>query len=270
MSVVISGSFVISDVTSGINGDNPVFGYQNLAIDAPLTTTTANPSFPAVNLTNPATYLRWEGTSIVADEYITMELDSVDDVDYVGIARHNFFTAQIAVSLEIFNGLTWDEVVADFIPPNDGPILMRFAPQSVTDIRIRLQPGTAVPTAAVVYAGLLLVSRRRIYVGHAPIPYAKKTKIITGRSESGNFLGRIVVNAFTQTTVDLDNIPPDWMRLSFAPFLEAAREIPLFFAWRPLTYPNEVGYAWIMNDPLPTNQRSNGLMRVTVEMGSIV
>jgi len=272
MSVIISGSFVLNPVVSGgeaVNGDNPLFGYRNLVTSGVLTTTTANPSFPTVNLANSNTYSRWEGTSIVADEYITMALATAELVDYVGIARHNFYTAQIAVSLEIFNGSIWVEVVAPFIPGNSGPIIMRFTPQAILSIRVRLQPGTAVPSAAVVFAGPLLVSQRRLYVGHSPISYSKKTKVVTGRSESGNFLGRIITNSFLQTTVDLDNLTADWFRTYLAPFIEAAREDPFFFAWRPLTYPNEVGYSWLMNDPTPHNQRANGMMKISLEIGSI-
>lgn len=272
MSVVISGSLVLSDVLSGgdvINGDNPLIGYQNLVTAGNISSTTANASFPVVNLSNPATYLRWKGTSIVADEYITMALATADLCDYVGIARHNFATAQIPVSLELFIGGIWTQVVAPFIPPNDGPILMRFTPQSIVSARIRLQHNAVVPFAAVVYAGRLLISQRRLYVGHTPLTYGQITKITSGRSENGQFLGRIQISGSSKSTVDLKDMTPDWYRTNMAPFIVAAREIPFFFAWRPLTYPNEVGFAWITNDPQMQNQRSNGMVKVTIEMGGI-
>lgn len=272
MSVVISGSFVLGSVSSGgelITADNPLVGYNNRVTVGNLSTTTALASFPAVNLTNPATYLRWQGTSIVADEYITMALATAELCDYVGIARHNFGTAAITVSLEIFNGSIWVEVVSPFIPANDGPILMRFTPQGILSIRIRLQPGTAVPTIATVYAGTLLVLQRRLYVGHVPLKYSQITKISNGRSESGNFLGRIVINRQSKTTVDLDNLTADWYRANMVPFVNASQDNPFFFAWRPGTYPNEVGYAWLLNDPHLLNQRSNGMVKTTLELGGI-
>lgn len=272
MSVVISSSMVLgSDSSSGqlVTGNNPLFGYENLATIGNLATTTAHPDYPAANLVSVATHERWAGTSIVADEYITITLNSVEDVDYVGIARHNFATSQIVVSLELFIASVWTEVVSEFIPPDDGPILMRFTPQPVVAARVKLQPGTIVPTAAVLYIGKLLVGQRRIYVGHTPITLSRRTKITAGKSESGNFLGRIVINQFTGTSVDFENLLPDWYRQYFAPFVEAIKEVPFFFAWRPEKYPYEVGYCWTTDDPMPMNQRSNGMMKVTVEMSGI-
>lgn len=272
MSVVISPSLVLSDIVSGgdvINGNNPIIGYNNLVTEGVLSSTTAAAANPVTNLANNSTYHQWIGTSSVADEYITMELDTVDTIDYVGIAKHNFYTAQIPVSLEIHDGSNWVEVISDFIPQDDNAIIMRFTPQAVTDIRIRLQPGNAVPQAAVVYAGTLLVLQRRIYVGHSPVTMAKITAITTGKSESGNFLGRIVRNRSAKTTVSMMNVTPEWVRTYIKPFIDEAQEIPFFFAWRPLTYPHEVGFCWLMNDPIPQNALSNGMMKLSFDLGGI-
>jgi hypothetical protein len=107
--------------------------------------------------------------------------------------------------------------------PNDGPALFRFAPQGVANLRVRLQPGAAAPTAAVIYAGKLLVLQRRIYVGHIPINYGRVTKVVNGRSESGAFLGRIVLGEMTQTKVDLQNLLPLWYRANMEPFYRRRR-----------------------------------------------
>ncbi len=172
MSVIISSSLTLGDVLSGggaINGNNPIIGYQNLVTAANISSTTENPDFPATNLANPSTSLKWVGdASPPADEYITIEVNADEEIDYVGIGRHNFGTAQITVSIE---GLAdadalpqvWDEIVQETIPANDQPLILRFTPAGYASLRIRLQPGLADPTAAVVYVGKLLVLQRRIY-----------------------------------------------------------------------------------------------------------
>jgi hypothetical protein len=274
VSVVIASSLVLADVASGggiITANNPIIGYRNLVSVGALSTNTADPAYPAANMANPATYSRWKGLASAADEFIRIDLNNAELVDYVGIARHNFFSAQIPVSLEVL-GLddSWSELVAEFIPSSDGPILMRFAPQAVAALRIRLQPGLAAPTAAVLFAGSLLVIQRRLYVGHKPMPFNVTTRTTNGRSESGNFLGRIVMNQTTRTEVNLQNLTPGWYRSVMAPFIAQARELPFFFAWRPGDYPDEVGYGWLTNDPVPENMRSNGMMRVSFQMNGIV
>ena len=277
MSVVISGSFVLGDLVSGggvINADNPLIGYENLVTSANVSSTTAATGFPVINLANPSTNLRWIGetSSPEADEYITLEINTAELVDYVAIARHNFATAQIAVSIEALDEgspESWTEIVADVIPPNDGPLMFRFTPQAVTSIRIRMQPGSAAPTAAVVYTGALLVLQRRIYVGHTPITDGRKSKVTNAKSESGNFLGRIVLNEMTETAVDMTNLTPAWYRSYMRPFVLASKESPFFFAWRPDAYPNEVGFAWLTEDAIPSNALANGMMSINLKMNGI-
>jgi hypothetical protein len=279
MTVIISTSYVVADAISGggtITSNNPILGYNNLASAANIETTTAADGFPAINLANPSTNLRWQGeiSSPEEDEYVTIATAASEPMDYIAIARHNLGSAQIAVSVEYFDTdaspYEWVELIAPVMLPNDGPALFRFAPQALSAIRLRLQPGSEAPTIAVVYTGALLVLQRRLYVGHTPINFGRQTKVTNARSESGNFLGRIVTGQMTKTSVNLQNMTASWYRTYLDPFIEAAREKPFFFAWRPGAYPREVGFAWMTNDPMPSNQRANGMMQITMELSGIV
>jgi hypothetical protein len=276
MSVVISGSLVLSDLVSGggiINANNPLIGWHNLAASSPISASSAAGGFPVSNLANPATHLRWVAGAATPDQHVRIDVNSVEPLDYLAIARHNLASAQIPVSIErlVSTGPdVWAALVGPVLLPNDSPALFRFAPQGLTSIRIRMQPGLAAPTIAALYAGKLLVLQRRIYVGHTPINYGRKAKITNARSESGNFLGRIVLNEQTETSVDLQNLTANWYRAQMEPFIRASKEAPFFFAWRPGDYPYEVGYCWMTNDPQPSNQRPNGMMQISLEMTGIV
>lgn len=278
MSLVISNSYVITATASGggtIDGDNPIIGWRNLVTTGNISTTTAEAANPATNMANPSTNLRWVGelSSPEADEYITLNLNSVDPVDYIAVAKHNWGSAQIAVSIELLDEDAspdaWEELIASVLLPNDGPAIFRFPPQAVGHIRIRLQPGSEAPSAAVVYAGKLLVLQRKIYVGHTPMPYGRNTKVTNARSESGNFLGRIVLGRSTATAVEMKNLTPDWYRANVEPWLVNAQELPFFFAWKPETYPREVGFGWLTGDPKPVNQLANGMMSFSFNMGGV-
>lgn len=279
--IVISSSVVLAQGYAGggvINANNPVIGWRNLVTAGNISATSEAAGYPASNLANPSTALRWradDGGSPPSgsEQYVTVLLDTPDNVDYLAVARHNFATAQIPVSVE---GLTddgspevWTELVADVILPDNGPVIFRFNPQPLYAIRLRMQAGTVAPFAAVVYTGLLLVLQRRIYVGHTPMPMGRTAKITNARSENGDFLGRIVLNEKTETSVSLANLTPAWVREQLNPFLRAAVEIPFFFAWRPGAYPYETGYAWLTNDPQPSNQLANGMMQVALEMAGV-
>jgi hypothetical protein len=97
----------------------------------------------------------------------------------------------------------------------------------------------------------------------------RTTRIVNGRSESGDYLGRIVLSDALATQVDLQNMTPAWFRDNMLPFLEAAVSVPFFFAWRFNTYPGEVGYVWLTDDPKPVNQRPNGMMQVQLSMEGV-
>lgn len=277
MSVVISSSLVLSSVDDGTNADNPIIGYENLITIENVISDTADVNHPATNLANNSTRLRWQGVHSESDQYVTVTLDNNEEIDYLAIARHNMYTGLFAVSVE---GLVdasesptlWEELVSDVILPNDGPTIFRFTPGIYQGIRLRIQssPTDTAPFIAVMYVGKLLVMQRRLYVGHKPASYARQSKITNGRSESGNFLGRVVLNQMVKSSAAFNNLTPSWYRTYVDPFVIASKDTPFFFAWRPGSYPRECGFMWMTNDPDMNNQRPNGMVQTTFEMSGIV
>jgi hypothetical protein len=176
-------------------------------------------------------------------QHLTITTGTAELLDYVGIAGHNFGTAQIAVSIEGFIAGVWTEIVQAVILPDDAPAIFRFVPQSLPQIRIKLAAGLAAPEAAVVYVGRLLVMERGLYDDHTPLKFARKLDVVNGRGESGAFLGRIVTGEQVASPARFSLLSPAWYRANMEPFLLAAQERPFFFAWRPQSYPREAGYA---------------------------
>lgn len=494
MSVVISPNYVLPTAASAdvADGRNPIIGYQTIATVAHLASTTQDASFPVSNLANPSTNLKWKGTTALLEEFLTISNPDGADLDYIGVARHNWGSAQIPVSVErftpvdaftklllhcngvdasttftdsspspktmtangnaqidtaqqkfgsasaLFDGTTdyistpdsadftlgsgdftidcwfrvndagttrviagqgdssgtlasrnfilfresvgnfiratvyqggvgttitgttaftnsvnagwhhvalvrtgnilrlfldgvqeggdaaftgavtdsanqlaigrsgeqsasvdwlgwidefrisvgiarwtsaftpplaeaeWSELITNVLLPDDGPALFRFPKLAYSFVRIKLKPGLAIPQAAVLYCGALLVIQRRIFVGHAPIKYNVQSRVVNGKSESGEFLGRIVLSEGNKTTMSLQNLRSPWARANMAPFITAAREIPFFFAWRPSDYPNEIGFVWATNEPSLLISKQTDLMQCSVEMAGVV
>jgi hypothetical protein len=273
--VVVSPGLVVAPGVDGLNTDSPIIGYQTLVTSGNIAATTAQTASPASNLANPSTYLKWRASSAITDQVLTVTLETADDLDYVGIAGHNFGSGQMPVSIEGLAGspAAWGELIPDTLLANDGPVIFRFPPQPLAAIRVRIQPSGVAPPlspfAAVLYVGKLLVLQRRIFVGHTPMPYGRKLTVANHRSIAGAFLGRIILSEKTMTGIDLENLTPAWYRSYFEPFVVAAKEIPFFFGWRPGSYPYEVGFAWLANDPQPKNQRPNGMMQVSLSLEGI-
>lgn len=255
--IVVSNALVIPDSPAG----TPWIGYHNIVADDNIASTTEDADFPVSNLGNPATHLIWKGGVNTADEFITITINNDSpplEFNYVAVAKHNWGSQGIPVTIEGLN-LTdspagWHTLVQETTLTDDCPTIFRFVPEVLTSIRIKLAVGDSgiPPQAAVVYAGVLLILERsiKVDVDHTPINMGRRSKIINGMSESGNFLGRIVINTFNESAADFSWFNGDWYRTNFVPFIEAANEEPFFFAWHPITYPTEVGYVWMITDPI--------------------
>lgn len=158
------------------------------------------------------------------------------------------------------------------ILPNDGPAIFRYNPAAYSVLRLKLGVGTAPASAAVAYSGKLLVLQRRIYGGHTPFPMGRVVQVTNGRSEKGEYLGRIVMSEYKTTSITQQNLTAAWYRTYMDPFVEAAsRDTPFFFAWRPATYPNEVGYGALTGEtPRPRNlDRKRGMMSIDLQVAGI-
>lgn len=273
--IILSSSFVLTPADPAADTNSPIIGWRNIVTASNLSAESTDPDFPASNLANPSTALPWKSLS-VGEQHVTVLANSIDEIDYLAVARHNFGSAQVAVSLECATELDsdgspdWFELSPALLPADDAPLLYRFNPISVIGLRLRLVPSETPPTAAVLFAGKLLVLPRRLYVGHSPLNHNIAARTITSKSESGEYLGRVVISEIAEAQVNLQNIEPNWYRDHIAPFIRAAREQAFFFAWRPADYPTEVSYAWLLSDPAMRNQRPNGMVQVQFQLGGIV
>lgn len=269
---VISRDAVLSiDPTGEVDANSPLIAYHSLVTVSNVTSDTASADYPITNVANPLTFLEWRASSN-ATQYVYVSLNFNSPVDYVAIARHNLSSAGITVSVEGSNdnGATWPlTLVSSTVLSDDDPTILRFTSQVLTNVRLKLVGGSTPARIAVLYAGKLLVLQRRIYVGHSPMKYNRVTRSITGMSESGNFLGRVVVDEKRTSEVSLENLPPSWYRSYLDPFFVDAQERPFFFAWRPQKYPAEVGFCWMVGNPNVSNSRNNGWMSASFSMEGI-
>lgn len=271
MTIVISSSFVLAQPDSEfpITTDHPLIGWHNIVTSTNIAADTEAASFPPSNLANPATHLEWRAGD-ATEQYITVTTGYVDEIDYLAVAKHNFSSAEIPVSVEGYIDGVWTEIVEEHILPNDGPVLFRFTSQSLPQIRLRMQAGSEEARVAVVYVGALLTLERKLYVGHTAMPHGRKNEIVNGMSETGNFLGRVVLGSWRESTVPMSLISPRWYRENMDEFLAVAKTTPFFFAWRPETYPLEVGYAYLMDDPMPTPQGPSNKLAFDLKLRGVV
>jgi len=177
-------------------------------------------------------------------------------IDYLGIARHNLNQAGLSVSLK-FDGITvlQNQTVSDI-----QAVMLLVNEASPDNVQLIINGATNAPQIGVIYIGKALQLERNIYVGHTPVTYGRNRKTVNGVSENGQYLGEIVVRQNNSTSVNLQNLTPDWYRSFLDPFFKLTPRVPCFWAWRPQDYLAEVGYCWVEGEPSMSNQRSNGMV----------
>jgi hypothetical protein len=276
MPLIISSSVVLAASLGGIDPDLPLVGYDNIVTTTNVSATSSDPAYPVSRLANPATHLEWMA-STSAIQYLTVTTTGLENTEYIGVVGHNWGTIGATVSVEVldagFSPPAWTEIEAQFMPGDDSPIMWRISPRPES-FRIKIAQASSppsLPKAAVLQAGALLVMQRKIYSQHLPITYGRKLLVSNGRSESGKFLGRVVLGEDNDTIARFRLITPEWFRDNIPPFLDVAKESPFFFAWRPNTYPEEVGYCWLTDDPAPTPEdpSSNNYIAFDMKMSGI-
>lgn len=267
--IVISPSLVLSE--SDVTPDHPIIGYRNIVTTSNVVADGALADYPVTNLANPATHLRWESDDDDL-QYLTVATGSADPIDYVGIAKHNFGTAEIEVSIEGDDGDGYDVLAGPVMPGDDSPLLFRFTAGSFTAIRVKLAAGSANPKAAVLMVGKLLVLPRKLWQDHTPIPFGRRQKVINGRSESGHYLGSIATGSWNEGRIKSSLIDPADYREDIDDWMRAAvfDRQTFFFGWRPQSYPNEVGYCWATNDAQPKNATGHGLIEFDMQIAGVV
>lgn len=270
--IVISDDIVLSAeaIQSGVTGNNPRIGYHNLVTEANVFADLEDADFPAVNMANPATYLKWKGEDSTSEQSVGVVLSPAQTVNYFGIARHNLGTIGSEYVFEYSNnGTTWTALTTPRVPADDFAIIHEFEDTFASHFRLTMTSNGDAPEIAVLYIGRILTLQRRIFVSHTPLIYGRDTTVSTGVSEEGEFLGRVVRREMFQSSVVMQNITGAFYRTYIDPFFYAAAHIPFFWAWRPLSYPLEVGYSWLQGDGKMVNQRPNGMVEISFQMQGI-
>lgn len=291
MPVIISDELVLSQVQD-FDPDNPIIGWVNYVTPSLTSAVFANNptvdasdvDFPAANMAADTTDTRWEAPDSVVFEDIDLifQFDGLRPIDYLAFAVHNLGTNQRA--LRVFGATTsvggnpvYTALAQEVILADDSPVLFRFAEANYTHIKLALKSSyidTEDPYVSVVFVGKLLVIERKIQVAFTPINYGRRPRIQNARSENGKFLGRTVLSEWRESTASIAYLSSDWYRDELDEFVAASQTETFFFAWAPISYPLEIGYAWMTNEPAPEIFQSledgGHIIRIGFEMQGVV
>lgn len=270
MPLIVSPGLVIAPV-GGSDAHYPLLGWHNQVTFSRVSAESEAAGYPATNLANPSTANRWVSAS-TAEQLVTV--DTLDGtIDYVGIARHNFGSADIAVSVEVITaepGAVWTEV-ASAAPASDEPLVFRLEAGLYIGMRLRLAPGGGVPpSAAVLFVGELIAVRPGLRTGFSPAREARDVDLVQGMSISGEYLGAIVEGSALSDSLEFELMDPDFYDEFVRDFVRGASDgAPFFFVWDPATHPDDATFNWLTRGARPVVSQTTGEIKLTLSIGGL-
>jgi hypothetical protein len=243
--------------------NNSRIGINSIVRTGTVTASSAQDGFPAIAAQNELTYEFWRPASLPATWVV--DAGNPATVDYVGIAAHTLGDTNTNITVEYStDNSTWVEVDTH-TPSDDSPIMFLFAPITARYWRLVVSAG-GTPSIGVVYIGKVLEMQRACFAGLSPINFSRNTVIRPNRSENGVWLGRSIIREGSSMSVEYKHLEYQWYKANFDPFVEQARKYPFFFAWRPQSYPETIGYVWTSGDISPSTMGIKSLLQVGFEM----
>lgn len=272
MAVILTSSLVVQPAGSN-GGLIPPFplthariGYRTICTAANVTASSQAAGFPASDAVNIFTNEFWQPTVLPATW--SVDAGTGADTDYIGIAAHTLGSSGCAITIEYStNNSTWTELNS-FLPADNRPIMLLYGTITARWWRFTLT-GSTIPRIGVIYIGQSLQMQRPIYGGHAPLTLNRQTTIYNQISEAGQFTARSIIRQGNSTSFAWKHLTSDWYRQYFDPFVLAARRVPFFIAWRPSTFPEEVGFVWTGSDISPSNMGIKDLMEVNMTVSGV-
>lgn len=259
----------ISDPSPDFDSAHARIGYKSLLLDIPgivLAVTSETDAEPASNLMNPATYLRWRASSN-ADQNLDMDAGSAVTVGYWAIAAHNLGTVGADARLYYSDdAMAWTAASAALSPADNRVQIDEVTPASHRYWRLAVTSASAAASIGVLYLGEITHLPTRVSTGHSPITSSRRTTVISGVSENGEFLGRRILRETYQTAVALAHLQQSWITSTWDPFTYAVRDRGFFWARRPVRNANEVAYCWCPDDPTTSIALNNGMCQAQLSM----
>ena len=242
-------------------------GYKTICTRDNVVASSQAAGFEAADAVNIFTNEYWQPNVLPATWTCTPATGT--DSDYIGIAAHTLGSNGCTVGIEYTtDGTTWTELFS-FAPEDNQAIMLIYEPVTAMAWRLTVSGGTGIPRLGVIYIGESLAMQRPIYGGHAPITLQLKTILTNQMSEAGQFMARSIVRQGVGTSYSWSNLTAGWVRQYWRPFQKAARSVPFFIAWRPISFPDETAFVWTLSDISPSNSGMKNFMSISMDVAGV-
>lgn len=235
MSVVIANGVT--------NTDLPRIGWRS--ITGTVSASTAAAGFEAALAATPQTYSAWKPTATTTQ---TWEVDAGTSrsANYCGVGAHELGDVGATVTVQRWTGSSWSNVVSTS-PTDNSALLFLFPTASATRWRIRITGASAPARIGNIRFGeVTTLPRKSSFSPALPITEAEQFTYNVNVSDAGEWLGRSVVAAGLQFSIQINHVPETFADGEWAAFRVHCNEgdATFYIAPKPAQYAKEVAYAW--------------------------
>ena len=215
----------------------------------PVTGTVVADGTNGIYATNDYTSQRWALAAGSNDWVLT--LSAAAGVDMVMIAAHNLTgrTVTISTSPDLVTAYTLRATVT---PTDNSAIAALFnddgEPISARRIKVNIDEGDGF-NIGVIRAGVALQMPQPFYAGHTPIRYNRMTEGEQQISETGQWLGRVVLRRSISSGYEWSHIKLAWYRENLEPFFQSLPQTPFGIVGNPEKMTDDVAWGWSDSDP---------------------
>lgn len=250
------------------SGDEPLtharIAHAGTWIDGTVTAVGDTEGAPAANRS--MTWEFWSPPGPTPNTW-TITPASGQTVDYCCIGAHTIGTDGATLTIEYESApAVWTSIITNAVISDDSPIFAIFAP--VTGTAFRITVSTTVARIGVIRFGTALQMPQALYAGHTPLQLSRQTTMRSNKSTTGEFLGRTRLRNARATQIGWTHLRASWVRQNWLPFELAVEQDPFFLAWRPETFPEDVGYCYVDAGatPVPSNMGIRDFMSVSMNV----
>ena len=244
MSVILQPGFI--GVEYGLN--HPRIGWRSVGGAA--ISGSAAAGFPAANALDPRTALGWKPTA--ATGWVGVNAGASVPASYCGIAGHDLGSKNATVRVQRWTGSAWVDAIGATEVEDDSALLFLFAPIDASQFRLLIDSAAAAPRIGHIRFGLATeIPQLAGYGGTVPISESRRYEYDTLRSNGGAFMGRSVISTSLRFQIGVQHTSEAWRAAEWVPLRQHANigDATFFVADKPLSYPEDVAYAW-SNDAL--------------------
>lgn len=255
---------------SGV-ANHPFVAWDNLLRRATLSGSAVSADGARENAATWSTYDRWRPAGTGAQEIVALIGEDEAPVTFLAFAAHNLAAIGATVQWSYNTaptGGTWVDL-GPAEAADDGVMAWRIMPVEARRWRLTVNvPAGKAANVGVIFIGAETILPMPIYQGLAPRIVPTEVDLDSNVSEGGNLLGTAVVRAGSTLSVNLTLLRAEFVRGEFVPFMDwFNRGRGVFFAWRPMKYPEDIHYGWRNGNVIrPENSGPRDYMSAGIEM----